>query len=152
MIEEWRPVVGFECYQVSNLGRIRAAAKILKPQPSRGGYLFVQLSPGQVSKYVHQLVLEAFVGPRPPGLEGEHDDRDRTNNRLSNLAWKTHSENNLNKPLYARSTSGIRGVTYVKDRNKWVAQTSVDQRHKTIGYFDTKEEAAEAYVKFTGRT
>lgn len=41
----------------------------------------------------HVWVLEAFVGPRPPGALGRHLDDDQTNNRLENLAWGTPAEN-----------------------------------------------------------
>jgi hypothetical protein len=44
--------------------------------------------------YVHRLVLETFVGPRPPGMEGCHfPDRDPANNRLNNLRWDTRQAN-----------------------------------------------------------
>jgi len=42
---------------------------------------------------VHRLVLEAFVGPCPDGMEACHLDSDKTNNRVSNLRWDTHLEN-----------------------------------------------------------
>lgn len=46
------------------------------------------------SRLVHQLVLEAFVGPKPDGCEGCHyPDHDKSNNRLENLRWDTHAEN-----------------------------------------------------------
>ena len=44
-------------------------------------------------RYVHRLVLEAFVGPCPPGLECLHRDHDTANNRLRNLRWGTRTEN-----------------------------------------------------------
>lgn len=43
--------------------------------------------------YVHRLVLAAFVGPCPPGMEGCHNDGDSCNNRLSNLRWDTRAGN-----------------------------------------------------------
>lgn len=43
--------------------------------------------------YVHALVLSAFVGPRPTGMEACHGDGDGLNNRLGNLRWDTHAEN-----------------------------------------------------------
>lgn len=46
---------------------------------------------------VHRIVLEAFVGPCPAGLEGCHNDGDPTNNCLVNLRWDTHQNNNLDK-------------------------------------------------------
>lgn len=46
---------------------------------------------------VHALVLEAFVGPRPEGMECRHLDGDPTNNALANLAWGTRAENIADK-------------------------------------------------------
>src|SRR5699024_6464865 len=42
---------------------------------------------------VHRLVLEAFVGPCPDGMEACHWDDDKTNNHVSNLRWATQSDN-----------------------------------------------------------
>lgn len=109
--ERWAPVVGLEMfYEVSDLGRVRALprvrvckngvikryrGKILAPGVD-SNRLLVHLygADGRgVTRKVHQLVLEAFVGPRPPGMEGCHADDDFTNNRLTNLRWGTHTDN-----------------------------------------------------------
>lgn len=108
--EEWRPVVGWEdSYEVSNLGRVRSKdrvitagdgiakqlhGKILKPGMNRR-HRHVALCDGDGGKSyrVHKLVLEAFIGPCPDGLEIRHLDDDPDNNRLSNLAYGTRSEN-----------------------------------------------------------
>jgi hypothetical protein len=55
--------------------------------------------------YVHILVLEAFVSPRPPGMETCHRNGDRKDNRLSNLRWCTHKEN-TNERVTLRDRSG----------------------------------------------
>lgn len=47
---------------------------------------------------------------------------------------------------YPSSTSGIRGVSYVPDRDKWEAKISYSGRRVRLGHFDTKEEAAAAYA------
>lgn len=54
--------------------------------------------------YVHRLVLEAFTGPCPKGMECLHADDDPTNNHLTNLRWGTHSDN-----IIASWKSGRRG-------------------------------------------
>jgi hypothetical protein len=61
------------------------------------GYLYVNLKRvgSQSQRAVHRLVLEAFVGPCPPGMEGCHNDGDQLNNRLDNLRWDTPSNNKL---------------------------------------------------------
>lgn len=55
------------------------------------------MSRGQELRHasVHPLVLEAFVGPRPPGMEACHADGNKTNNALSNLRWDTKRANEL---------------------------------------------------------
>lgn len=99
--EEWRDIPGHPGYQASNLGRVRSRYRVLKPrlawkkgkqQPPR---VVASLSVKCVVKkrFVHQIVLEAFVGPRPPGKETAHWDGDPLNNRLENLRWATPEEN-----------------------------------------------------------
>ena len=56
----------------------------------------VRLTPDvgkQCTRFVHSLVLTAFVGPRPTGMYALHRDDDPTNNSLDNLYWGTPSEN-----------------------------------------------------------
>jgi HNH endonuclease len=69
--------------------------KQLRPYRSKTGYLSVTLWTNRVPtrKFVHRLVLEAFVGPCPTGLECRHLDGDPSNNRLDNLRWGTRLEN-----------------------------------------------------------
>lgn len=47
------------------------------------------------NKYIHRLVLEAFVGPCPDGMKALHADGNKTNNNVKNLRWGTSAENNL---------------------------------------------------------
>jgi hypothetical protein len=104
---EWRDVPGFPGYKVSNYGQVKSVARIidrknntprrvpecvLRPGPSKSGHLSVVLGRGN-TRLVHQLVLLAFVGPRPDGTEVLHSDHNPTNNRLSNLRYGTRSEN-----------------------------------------------------------
>ncbi len=106
--ERWLPVVGFEgFYEVSNLGRVRSIDRIIQysnghVRSARGrdlhaykmgekDHLFVTLRGRK--KAVHRLVLSAFVGPCPDGMECCHDDGDPTNNAVSNLYWGTRSQN-----------------------------------------------------------
>lgn len=48
------------------------------------------------------MVLNAFVGPPPPGFEGCHKDGDRANNALSNLYWGTRSDNQRDRVRHGR--------------------------------------------------
>lgn len=102
--EEWRPVVGWEgIYSVSNLGRIRRdlpakktyPGKILKQRINHGGYFEIQLfnAPFVKRKFVHRLVAEVFIGPRPKGFFVNHIDGCKTNNIPANLEYVTSKQN-----------------------------------------------------------
>lgn len=106
-MESWKPVVGYEgIYEVSDLGRIRSlarldsrgrrrSAKIRALSRQKSGHLTVGLcrSGAKKSAGVHRLVLEAFVGPCPPGMEACHWNDIPDDNRLENLRWDTRSAN-----------------------------------------------------------
>lgn len=101
--EAWRPIAGFEgLYEVSDLGCIRSIrrGKVLQPRTVKKGYQIVtlQCAPIGTQRYVHQLVLEAFVGARPAGHEVRHAPNPaRDDNRLTNLSWGTASENAIDR-------------------------------------------------------
>ena len=121
--EVWRPVVGYEgLYDVSSLGNIRrlrdirhCVNKVLDVprqlnKHKTAGYLRAVLSRNgkKTMRLIHQLVLEAFVGPRPAGYESGHLNNISTDNRLTNLLWVTHSENELHKRANGTRLSGER--------------------------------------------
>lgn len=109
-IEEWRPVLGAEdSYEVSDLGRVRSVdryvrcgwrgagrrlvlGRILRPGRMVSGHLSVAIGKNN-SRTVHSLVMQAFVGPPPEGLEVRHLDGVPSNNVRSNLKYGTRSEN-----------------------------------------------------------
>ena len=78
---------------------------------SRFGYPHVTLCRNGkgTSKFIHELVLTAFVGPRPQGMECCHyPDRDPTNNRLENLRWDTSKANEADKKKHGTTAIGAR--------------------------------------------
>jgi len=97
--EVWKPVTGdfTQPYEVSNLGRIRNArtGKVLKPVPSKKGYPRVGLATARGTHCIalHILIARTFHGECGDGLEVNHIDGDKWNNRPSNLEWVTHLEN-----------------------------------------------------------
>lgn len=94
--EEWKPVPGWEStYEVSSHGRVqRIGCDPKRTTVGAQGYDVVSLNrPGeQVTRTVHSLVLEAFLG-FGDGLEARHLDGNRANNMVDNLRWGTSLEN-----------------------------------------------------------
>jgi hypothetical protein len=98
--EEWREIEGFGGrYEVSDQGRVRSWVRgkpeVLRQHIHPLGYPVVTLylSPLRKTIMVHKLVLRAFLGPRPDGLEGCHNNGVRVDNRLVNLRYDTHQSN-----------------------------------------------------------
>lgn len=107
--ERWLPIVGFEGrYEVSNRGRIKSLnyrghkgwVEILKPSINYAGYLVVMLGCERIQLRLHCIVLEAFVGPRPLGMEGCHNNSKKVNCSLNNLRWDTPSGNAADRRPY----------------------------------------------------
>ena len=127
-MEIWKPVLGFEgIYEVSNHGRVKTVATQRIRKPSRCndyGHLGLLLTRDHraYSRRVHCLVLEAFVGPRPSGMQACHaPDDDPTNNHLDNLRWDTASGNAQDRKLKSHCRSGHAYTdenTYVR-RDGW---------------------------------
>lgn len=108
----------------------------LRPEKIKSsGYLMVQLCKnGRRHRFpVHRLILTVFVGPCPPGMEGCHfPDRDRTNNRLSNLRWDTRAKNHADKILHGTNMEGEKHPrARLTDREAMLIFKRVSQGEKT---------------------
>lgn len=114
--ERWLPVPGYESlYLVSDHGRVYSVPRIVEygsRSVSRTGRMLKQGKGSRKDNHplvglcrgaqgrtirVHTLVLTAFVGPCPEGMEACHGDDDPNNNHLSNLRWDTHQQNMCDK-------------------------------------------------------
>jgi hypothetical protein len=102
--EVWRPIAGYEgIYEVSNHGRVKRltpssggpGGHVLQPVLNQTGYYYVNCcNRGKRStSYIHKLVSEAFLGPRPHKYHVNHKDADKTNNNLLNLEYVSPAEN-----------------------------------------------------------
>lgn len=102
---EYRDIEGFPGYKVGNDGSVWSNHifnrwnkigpwKQLNPGINKiSGHRMLVLHPGRFSIQVHRLVMNAFRGPCPDGLETCHYDDDTSNNHLSNLRYDTHKSN-----------------------------------------------------------
>lgn len=168
MCEDWRDILGYEdCYQVSNLGRIRnkerqvackggntrtVKSKLRKCFCNKKGYLTVVLSKNNVLKTftVHQLVAQAFIPNFIKGTELNHKDGDKKNNNVTNLEISNPSHNQLHAVrtgLVAKAgKSQYRNVTYISNpraKSKWAGSIRHNGK-STFGWktFMTELEAA----------
>lgn len=125
-MENWKDVPGYEgLYAVSDVGRVksierfaqtkggasrRIGGKMLAIHSNGAGYRHVRLCKNGVltTLLLHRLILEAFVGPRPDGMEARHRDGIRSNNTLRNLVWGTKKENADDRVKHGTSPVGAK--------------------------------------------
>ncbi len=128
---EYRPIEDFPGYRIGNDGSAWSRWLNLSEPGVKGAHtiftdVWHRLKPGisrkhlhvtlhregkHYSRNIHRLVLEAFVGKRPKGMECRHLDDDPLNNNLSNLCWGTRQEN-VNDAM--RNNRLVKGENYPK--------------------------------------
>ena len=167
--ERWKPILGYEgLYSVSTYGRVRSEdrlvggrggslrhirERILKPGVVKG-YCIVRLARNK-TKTVHSLVLEAFVGQRPPKADADHINNITNDNRLQNLRWVTHAQNCRRARKPPGNASEYRGVWFDRRWNAFRARISVNNTLLFLGHYPDERQAALAYnraaMKYHGK-
>jgi hypothetical protein len=113
-MEKWLGVIGFEeLYEVSNHGQVRSVKtgqikKITFRKLDNRPYIGLWKNAKQKIVRPYRLVLEAFVGKCPQGMECCHNDGNPMNNNLSNLRWDTPKNNHADKVKHETTNRGER--------------------------------------------
>lgn len=94
----------------------------------KNGYVVVGLNHKRYK--AHRIVFLMEHGYVPPILD--HIDGNRSNNKIENLRAATVSQNMQNSKTYKSNNSGIKGVSWEKDRNKWKVQIMLHGKNKVI--------------------
>lgn len=133
MSDQWKPVLGYESlYEISDSGQVKRVAThngkgkvriigtLVAPAITPNGYVQVKLTKDRkrIGKYVHRLVLEAFVGPCAPGMQGNHINGVKVDNRLANLEYTSSSDNHFHayRQLGKRAAKGsLQGSAKLSD-------------------------------------
>lgn len=92
------------------------------------------------SKQTTVVSMHRFLMGTPRGMDTDHINGDRLDNRRENLRVCSHADNQANMKMHKDNSSGYKGVSLAKSGN-WVAKI----RNRTIGTFANKVDAAKAY-------
>ena len=155
MEEIWKDIPGYEGrYQASDKGRIKVLPyklsrsdgtiayrkeKILKAytNKAKGGYLQVAIGSmrdgTRITKYVHSLVAETFLGERPAGYVVCHKNGDPADNRIENLRYDTVQHNTWDTYLLDRGSS------------QKISASDVQSIRNRVGTGESKFEIAKEY-------
>lgn len=109
--------------------------------PHIGGYVVICVD--HVHYLAHRLAV-FYVTGEWPAHEVDHCDGVRTNNAYGNLRQASRKENSYNHGTRVDNTSGVRGVSFKKDKGKWRATIQQNRQSHHLGYFDEFELAVEA--------
>ena len=116
---------------------------------SLDGYVVSAATKDHKEIRMHRLIMDC-----PKGKVVDHINHCKNNNCKNNLRICTHSENMKNKKKSKNNTSGVTGVSWDKEKNRWRVQIVVNGKKIECGRFKTIEEAAkarkEAEIKYFG--
>lgn len=90
----------------------------------------------------HRIIMKAL-----PGQYVDHINKKKSDNRKSNLRICSKIENERNRGRYSNNRSGVTGVCFDKERRKWAANITYNNRKIHIGRFDSKEDAIRARLE-----
>jgi len=148
-VEQWKPIEGWAGYEVSDQGRVRSFKKcrarpdeplprILAGYYLPTGYHMMELKDRKLRRkiYTHRLVLEAFVGPVPKGMEVAHNNGDPRDNRLENLRYATPMGNAQDKRKHGSHKAG---------GSHYMSKLTDEQARDVFRFPGTCREAADAF-------
>ena len=106
------------------------------------GYRYIMLN--RRLYRAHRLAWLYVTGNWPSDLV-DHLNGNKSDNRFCNLREASKSQNQHNTGRQKNNTSGYKGVSYDKSRSKWIATICHQNSKKTLGHFNTAEDAYAAY-------
>jgi len=101
---------------------------------------YAQRREGKKIIYMHRKILDA-----PDRVKIDHRNHLGLDNQRSNLRFATGNQNQANSRISKRNTSGFKGVSRYRKKERWKAQISKNNRSIFLGYFNHPEQAARAY-------
>lgn len=111
-----------------------------------GGRGYPVIKVGRALKLLHTLILEV-----PEGMQRDHINGIRYDNRLCNLRVVTRRENLCNKKCHREGTTVSRYIgvctAHSSKKNPWLARICINGKTKYLGVFPTELEAAQAYLQ-----
>lgn len=129
-------------YSGNNGGGLARLGQITQNADDRG-YMRIRV---YGKKYKAHRLAWLFMYGKFPQFGLDHINRNKLDNRICNLREATQSENSQNQSIRKNKTSKYIGVHFCKTSEKWKAQIQSSKQKKCLGYFDTEDDAYNAYL------
>ena len=130
---------GIFTWKVRTANRVKTGE--VTGSPDGGGYLRIQL---QSRLYKAHRLAWLYTYGEWPSLDIDHINRNKADNRISNLREVSHKQNHQNRSKPSNNTSGHPGVSWLKQSSKWRAKITHNHKLIHLGCFTTLEEAVSA--------
>ena len=131
---------------VAGVCRRRFKNGVVKVVNTLNSYGYVVVNVQGKLKMVHRVIWEHVHGPIPYGLQIDHINGVRTDNKIANLRLVTNAENQQNKhKALSKNVTGVKGVVLHNLSSKFRSLIGFNGKQYCLGYFETIEEAAAAY-------
>lgn len=141
------PETGIVTRRVKSVFHKRWDGTEVKGSKTRG---YVMFYIGKKRFWAHRVAFLFMTGDWPAGVV-DHINRDKSDNRWVNMRVCTQAQNSCNRSVQSNNTSGVRGVSRVPGKDKWVAVIKFNRRTHYIGQFNSIEEASAARRKAAER-
>jgi hypothetical protein len=115
----------------------------------RDGYLHMGYTDDQGRRktfFLHRLIFLMHHGYLPKILD--HIDGNKSNNKIENLREATHSQNLFNSKISKRNSTGVKGVSWKKREQRFLASCTVNGKHYELGHFKVLDDAAKVVKEF----
>ena len=135
------------CPETGNIfhkvNRCKVKAGTIATHRNNIGYLVIRFRRNghPVTYLAHRVAYLLGTGIDPKDKEIDHLNRITTDNRLCNLELVTDGEHKKRQPKRVDNTSGVTGVSWSEERQKWVAQICIDKKNTCLGRFEDFFEA-----------
>lgn len=108
------------------------------------GYVITNIGKGKYPGQRQRTLYQFLLGKAVNGLTWDHINRDKLDNRRQNLRMVSRRAQERNKGARKDNPSGIRGVSWKRDAQRWYVKIRVDALRVHVGSFQTLPEAIAA--------
>jgi hypothetical protein len=136
------PETGIFTRLIAKCNKVKVGEMVGNRNPK--GYLRVNIM--NKTHLLHRLAWLYVYGYSPKEID--HINGVKDDNKIENLREAERYENMWNRDKPSTNTSGYKGVDWDRQKMKWRARCRLDGKRKHLGFFDTKDMAAEAYKMF----
>lgn len=123
----------------------KKTGKIVKSCTKDLGDKYKRIMIDNIHYTLHRVIYQLHYGNLSSEDVIDHIDRNKQNNKIENLRKTNVFVNNQNQGERKNNTSGYKGVSWSKQRKKWRATITINGKHKTLGFSESKENAFKIY-------